>query len=83
MFITIFMFFILLDVTISIRESFRPLSVFRCAVSIVVEIIEEVIEEDGIGESEDDRPAGITAVVEKKLRWMQESYAELELKLRK
>lgn len=52
---------------------------FRFAVGLVVKVVEEVVEEDGVRESEDDGPARVSAVVEQKLRGMEEGDAELEL----
>lgn len=51
----------------------------RFAIRLVVEIVEEVVEEDGVRESEDDGPARVAAVVEEKLRGVEEGDAELEL----
>lgn len=48
-------------------------------IRFVIEVIEEIVEEDGVGQSEDDRPARVTAVVEEKLRGVNKSDAELQL----
>lgn len=50
------------------------------AVGLVVEVVEEIVEEDGVGQREDDRPARVAAVIEQELRRVQERNAELELK---
>lgn len=49
------------------------------AICLVVEVVEEVVEEDGVREREDDGPARVAAVVEEKLSGVEEGNAELEL----
>lgn len=54
-------------------------SVFRFTIRFIIEVIEEIVEEYWVGQSEDDGPAWVAALIEEKLRRMQESDAELEL----
>lgn len=58
-------------------------SITGFTVSLVVEVVEEVIEENGIRKCEHDGPAGVAAVVKEELRRMQKGYAKLELWMEK
>lgn len=49
-------------------------------VGLVVEVPEEVVEEDGVRESEAHGPPRVTAVVEKQLHGVEECYTKLHLK---
>jgi hypothetical protein len=48
---------------------------------VFVEVIEQVIEEDGVGHGEESSPPGVAAVVEQQLRVVHERHAKLTLKV--
>lgn len=52
-------------------------------IRLIVEVVEEIVEEDGVGQSEHDGPTRVPAVVEQELGGVEERYAELELEFRK
>jgi len=47
---------------------------------VFVEVIEQVIEEDGVGHGEESSPPGVAAVVEQQLRVVHKRHAKLTLK---
>jgi hypothetical protein len=47
---------------------------------VFVKVIEQVIEEDGVGHGEESSPPGVAAVVEQQLRVVHERHAKLTLK---
>lgn len=59
---------------------FRFAFVSWFAIGFIVEIVEEVIEEYGVGQGENNGPTWIAALVEDQLKRMEKRDAELELK---
>lgn len=59
----------------SVQPFVRPL---LADVGLLVEVVEEVVEEDGVGEDDDDRPFGVVAVAPEQLEEVVESQAELD-----
>lgn len=71
---------VLFDVVVAVLDALGVLlALGRWHVRLLVEVVEQEVEEDGVRQREDDRPARVAALVPQQLRRMQECQAELDL----